>query len=302
MDSFIQPKWHAFMAVAELGSLSRAALELGCPSSQLSRQMNALESQCGHRLFVRTGRGLVLSEQGQLIHRHLKQLIRNTQLAQEEIDQAMSEPMGEVCVGLLPTLVHSMAADLFMRIRQNHPKIRLHLTDAPSPYLQEWLQLGRLHLATLIRENEEKSSDDPLLAELKLHLIGSRSSSLAGHSSIAVKDMLRLPLILPAAPHPLRNRLSVLAKQHDLPLNVTTEANSVTLQIELASANAGYAIVAESTTPSHVNSKRIFSIPIAQPGLKRQLVLVSSPVLPSSKAVQVVQQTLLDLKGKIQMV
>jgi DNA-binding transcriptional LysR family regulator len=299
MDSFIQPKWHVFMTVAQLGSLSRAAHELNCPASQLSRQMNALEAQCGHRLFQRTGRGLLLTEQGLLLQQRLQGLMREAQQAQAELDQAMSEPMGEVWVGLLPTLVHSLAADLFVHIREKYPKVRLHLTDASSPYLQEWLDLGRLHFATLINETPQHNDQAQLMVELDLHLIGSMTSEWAQRSAIDVQEMLTLPLILPAEPHPLRTRLSELAKQHNSKLNVYTEANSVTLQIELASANAGFAVVAESTTRGHVDSKRIFSIPIRNPSLKRSLVLASSPTLPASKATQVVQEALLGLRHQI---
>ena len=52
------------MAIGELGSLTRAALFLDSNQSLLSRQLNALERECGARLFNRTGRGVELSEVG----------------------------------------------------------------------------------------------------------------------------------------------------------------------------------------------------------------------------------------------
>ena len=57
-------KWRAFVAIGELGSLTRAALFLDSNQSLLSRQLNALERECGARLFNRTGRGVELSEVG----------------------------------------------------------------------------------------------------------------------------------------------------------------------------------------------------------------------------------------------
>ena len=54
-------KWRAFIAIGELGSLTRAALYLDSNQSLLSRQLNALERECGARLFNRTGRGVELS-------------------------------------------------------------------------------------------------------------------------------------------------------------------------------------------------------------------------------------------------
>ena len=57
-------KWRAFLAIAELGSLTRAALFLDSNQSLLSRQLNALERECEARLFNRTGRGVELSDVG----------------------------------------------------------------------------------------------------------------------------------------------------------------------------------------------------------------------------------------------
>jgi hypothetical protein len=48
-------KWRAFLAIAELGSLTRAALFLNSNQSLLSRHLNALERECNARLFNRTG-------------------------------------------------------------------------------------------------------------------------------------------------------------------------------------------------------------------------------------------------------
>lgn len=60
----IEPDWallRAFLAVAEAGSLSRAAVELGSSQPTLSRQMSELEAQTGHALFERSQRGLAPS-------------------------------------------------------------------------------------------------------------------------------------------------------------------------------------------------------------------------------------------------
>src|SRR6476659_453504 len=65
-------KWRAFVAIAELGSLTRAALFLDRAQPVLSRQMNALERECDSRLFVRTGRGVELSEFGRQLFPGIK--------------------------------------------------------------------------------------------------------------------------------------------------------------------------------------------------------------------------------------
>ena len=68
-------KWRAFVAIGELGTLTRAALFLDSNQSLLSRQLNALERECGARLFNRTGRGVELSDVGARLFPMVKVLL-----------------------------------------------------------------------------------------------------------------------------------------------------------------------------------------------------------------------------------
>jgi DNA-binding transcriptional LysR family regulator len=75
-------KWPAFVAIGDLGSLTRAALFLDSNQSLLSRQTNALERECGARRFTRTGRGVALSETGQRILPQVRALLVDAVRAQ----------------------------------------------------------------------------------------------------------------------------------------------------------------------------------------------------------------------------
>src|SRR5207342_1941077 len=72
-------KWRAFVAIGELGSLTRASLFLDSNQSLLSRQLNALERECGARLFNRTGRGVELSEVGERLFPRVKALLSDAE-------------------------------------------------------------------------------------------------------------------------------------------------------------------------------------------------------------------------------
>ena len=88
-------RWRTFVAISELGSLTRAALFLDTNQSLLSRQINKLERDCGARLFNRTGRGVELSEVGQRLFPTVKALLRDAELLEEEIRGGTSEPTGK---------------------------------------------------------------------------------------------------------------------------------------------------------------------------------------------------------------
>src|SRR5215207_8020442 len=94
-------KWRAFVAIGELGSLTRAALFLDSNQSLLSRQLNALERECGTRLFNRTGRGVELSEAGAQLFPQVKALLTDAQHLEDTIRGAARDPVGRVTLGCL---------------------------------------------------------------------------------------------------------------------------------------------------------------------------------------------------------
>src|SRR4051794_38959206 len=97
-------KSRAFVAIGELGMLTRGALFLDSTQSLLSRQLNALERECGARLFNRTGRGVELSEVGARLFPQVKALLSDAQHLENEIRGEAREPTGRVTLGVLPSI------------------------------------------------------------------------------------------------------------------------------------------------------------------------------------------------------
>ena len=92
-EAVIDFRWRIFLRVADAGSLSKAAAALAVPQSLVSRAISHLERQCGERLFVRTGRGVVLTEFGAQI------LARVTRLAADADLQCLVVSRRTVTIG-----------------------------------------------------------------------------------------------------------------------------------------------------------------------------------------------------------
>ena len=137
-------KWRAFLAIAELGGLTRAALFLDSNQSLLSRHLNALERECKTRLFNRTGRGVALSDVGQRIPPHVKSPLAGAAQFELEIRGEAREPAGRVTIGSLPSITNPMVGRLFTQLIVRHPGIRLKILEESSGQVEEWLAFGAL--------------------------------------------------------------------------------------------------------------------------------------------------------------
>lgn len=297
MKPIIDAAWHHFVRVAELGSVSRAAVAAEVPQSVVSRHIAQLEQDAGARLFRRTGRGVVMTELGQQLYPRIKQLIAESESFADELRSSSGVPIGDVRLGLLPSTVPALAGPLYQRVLKQFPKVRLHLTEGSSAQLQEMLDEGRLDLSLLLRDGGEASPDEPVLTEGSLCLVLARSDPLAAREEIGFDEVARLPLVLPGETHPLRERLSLLARKSGLTLRIAAEASSIRLQHEIAASGAGYAITSLSIA-AH-DRDRLVALKIVQPVLTRAVVLAVARHRPHTLATREIRALLLSMGPEI---
>ena len=124
-------KLRIFHAAAEAGSFTHAGDSLHMSQSAVSRQVSALERDLKVTLFHRHARGLVLTEQGELLHRTTSDVINKLHTAETLLSDTTSKPSGELRI---TAPVGFGTIWLTQRLREFHdlyPEIRieLHLND-----------------------------------------------------------------------------------------------------------------------------------------------------------------------------
>ncbi|ALU91539.1 LysR family transcription regulator [Herbaspirillum rubrisubalbicans M1] len=287
--AILDARWLLFAKVAELGSLTQAANAVNGPQSVISRQIGQLEKQCGAKLFRRTGRGVVLTEFGEIVYSRIRPLMEVADRLADDILTSNNIPIGEVHVGLLPTTVPMFAGRLFKAVQEQFPRVRLHLVEGSSAQLEEWLDCGRLDMALLLREGMVDSKDEPCLLTTALDLIGWRDAPLLTSGRICFDSLQDVSLILPAEPHVLRRRLDILARERGVRLNVSVEADTIQLQREIAAAGIGYAIVA-AVSGADDQDDRLGKARIVEPELMRSIVLGTTRHRPYTLATRSLHQ------------
>lgn len=292
----LDSRWQMFLRVAEAGSLGKAATALALPPSAVSRAIAELERRCGERLFVRTGRGVTLTEFGQQLRPRVQRLVADAQQLAEEIRATRGQPIGDVAIGLLPSAVPRYAGPLAAAVRTRMPGVRLHLVEGASAQLEEQLREGRLDMAVVLREDAAALGDERVLARVPLFLVGRRGDTAVAAAELPLVALSGLPLVLPSRPHLLRARLDRLATEHGLQLQVAVEADSVQLQYAVAAAGGGYAI---ASVADGLMDERLAAARIVQPELERFVVLAESPRRPHTLATREVRELVCALADEI---
>ena len=287
LPAFIDPRWQTFLQAASEGSLSKAAAALDMPQSMVSRHIGQLEEACGERLFNRTGRGVSLTEFGQLLLPRVTRLALDVESIADDIRSFGGQPVGEVMVGLLPFAVRRFAGPLYAAVHTRLPGVRIHLVEGASSQLEAQLREGRLDMALVLREADQPPGDEPVMVRVPLQLVCPRDHPLVRAPVVSLEQLAGVPLVVPARPHPLRARLDRLAAERALDLRVVAEADSVGLQCEVVAAGGGYAI---ASVLAEQLDRRLVAIPIVNPVLERLVVLSESIRRPATRATRAVRQ------------
>lgn len=122
----------AFLAVAEGGSLSAAARRLGQSQPTLGRQIRQLEQNLGAELFTRHARGLSLTDEGQTILPHARQMFEAMQQISLSMAGREQQLTGTVRITASEVVSHHMLPPIIAQLRRDHPMIAVELTATDS--------------------------------------------------------------------------------------------------------------------------------------------------------------------------
>jgi DNA-binding transcriptional LysR family regulator len=121
---------NVFIKVAQAGSFTRAAKELGIPNSTASARVSALERRLGVTLLQRTTRKLRLTEEGEAYARQAAQGLEEIARAETEVSVAQREPQGMLRVTAPAGIGNEMFANLVATFRKKYPKVSVEILFA----------------------------------------------------------------------------------------------------------------------------------------------------------------------------
>lgn len=184
-----------FVAVAEEGSVTRAAERLHLAQQSLSQQIRTLEAQLGVDLFERSHRGAALTDVGEVLLREARSVLAQAERAVDAVHRAARGEGGELRVGFLPSVANYLLPPVVRAFRERHPDVALRVEDAAIAELIAGVREGRLDAGL---------SRPPLVADLASEVILREPVAavlpedhrLAERSELALADLEREPWVL----------------------------------------------------------------------------------------------------------
>jgi LysR family transcriptional regulator, nitrogen assimilation regulatory protein len=274
-----------YVAVVEKGSFSRAAIALNLAQPSVSRQIALLEQELGQRLLERTGRGVTATEAGLALLGHARVMIDSAAQAKFQIKEMSTEPTGKIILGLPHRVAASLCVPLIAAFRKQLPRAMISVVEGLSLSVREGLIAGRIDMGLLFDPAPTPLlTYEPLMRE-QLLLVTPQSFTLK--KQVSLTDLTQFPMILPAAPNPIRNLVDAVLLPKKIVLNVIAEVGAVHTALQLVTHGVGCSILPESAiTHSGTAKTKINYAHIGPPTMWNTLVLA----IPTSGPMNRLQQ------------
>lgn len=270
--------------IAEAGSISKVSASRGIAQSALSKHVSMLESECGAKLFHRTGRGVVLSRFGETIMPRVTSVLAEFELLKNEIRENADVPIGPVTLALQASVMQQLVDPLYQRVRAEYPNISLRLMGGFASSIEEALAHGRTDIGVFSRYGEQIPDSEEKLVTDDLFLIGREGDPAVVNPTCKFADVVLLPLVLPSAPDKFQVMLQEHAKKLNAQLNIQIELDSLTAMREIVANGSAYTILTRGAVEAEVQQGRIAVSRITDPVMTRTLVLSTGSQRAISKA------------------
>jgi len=284
-----------FVRVAEMGSFSKAAIELDVAQPALSRQVRLLETDLRVTLLQRTGRGVLLTEAGKRLYDHAVSILQLVAHAREDISANRDEATGRIVIGLPPSMGRMLTLPLVDAFRQHLPKARLAIVEGLSAHIVEWISTGRVDLGLVHNPDANPAIETLHVLDEPLCLVSAAKGPARKPPPLPFAELTKLPLVLPEPSHAIRKLLETQAALAGLKLNIAYEVSSVSAILELVRSGHGHAVLAPSAIAASGQHSAFRMRPLAESVLTSTLCMAVSAHKPATPLLKQAMRLLREL-------
>jgi DNA-binding transcriptional LysR family regulator len=264
----------AFLEVARLGNVSRAAEALYVTQPSLTARLKNLEAELGEQLFLRTGRGLRLTRAGRAFLPHAERALRSLREGELAVTELQRGEAGSLVVGAAPAVSTYVLPGLLRRFLAVAPKVRLAVRTGHSEEVLAMVLADDVHVG-LVRSLHHPEVERIPVYEDHLVLVVPPDHRFTGGAGIRLEDLGTEPLILfdrTSSYHELTNAL--FREAGVLPTTVM-ELDNIEAAKQMVAHGLGVALLPNIAITGEVAAGTLAEVPVVgRSPVRRQIVAI----------------------------
>ncbi|MBT2332680.1 LysR family transcriptional regulator [Variovorax paradoxus] len=250
-----------FHAVARLGSVSLAADEMHLTQPAVSIQIGTLEESAGTPLVQRTGRGIRLTEAGELLAGYAGRILDLWREAGDEMAMLQGVFSGTLRVGAITTAEY-LLPPILVNFAKEHPKVKVKLQVGNRDEIVRMLAGQEIDIAIMGRPPAELKTDSSAFAKHPMAFLAAPSHPLMSTAKPSLAALSDTRMLVRERGSGTRTTVERFFKDHGLPLRIGSELSSNEAIKQMCAAGFGIAFLSMHTCVLEMNAGLLGVLPV----------------------------------------
>lgn len=268
--------YYIFYVTAKHQNITKAAEELFVSQPSVTQAIKSLESQIGATLFIRTKKGVTLTEEAKVLYEFIKEGITYIKNGENKFQELMNLQEGTLKIGASTTVTENVLVPYLQKFKELYPKISISIINHLTTDLIQLLRNGSVDLLVLNLPTKE-ANDLKVVPFYEVHdtfMVGKQYEHLT-KTKCDIKDLLNSDFIFQKNPSNTRQFLDQWLKKEDILINPKLEVVSFHLVKNLTKAGMGIGYLTKEFVMSEIKNKELFVLPMVQTIPSRKIGIVT---------------------------
>ena len=289
--------YRIFYIVANNGNITKASEELNISQPAISKSIKNLEEQLGGQLFVRTKRGVILTDEGKEFYNYIKQAIEYINNAENKFTDLINLETGTIRIGISTTLTKEFLLPYLEDFHALYPNISIEISTYLTADLLPRLRNGLIDLIILNMNGQSYGNDIEIKKCRQVHdcFVVNKDYIDLVDKELSLEDLNNYPLILQAKGSNTRTFLDNVAREYGVTLKPNIELASYTLAVEFTKIGLGIGYATKEYIKNNLKNKELYELKIKEkiPGRYIGIALSKNhiPSFSTRKLLEIINKT-----------
>lgn len=254
-----------FNTVAQTKNISKAAKVLFISQPAISKAISKLEKELDTTLFIRTSRGVSLTNEGTILYQHTNAAFETLTIGEETLRKMNDLGMGEVHIGVTATLCKYILVPLLQDFVQEYPHIKVIIDCQATSTTVQQLEKGQIDIGLLIGSSTLKNLKLYQVDQIEDILVATKTyidNLKARHEGDDFNLFAEANIMLLDKKNVTRQHIDSFFADQGININPDLEVTNMDLLIDLAKIGIGISGVVKDFVQKELENGELIEIPL----------------------------------------
>lgn len=278
--------YRIFYTVANTGNISKAAKELYISQPAISKSIQKLEESVGCKLFSRSSRGVVLTDEGKLLYEHVSEAFETLTMGEEKLKRSIELGVGHLKIGVSSTLCKYLLLPYLKEFIRQNPHISISISCQSTNDTLKLLEDNKIDIGLIGKPENLENIHFDFLEEIEDIFVAAKDYLRNLKARGIQKDHIlqSSTLMLLDKNNMTRQYIDDYLQENQIIIKDSIDISDMDLLIDFARIGVGVACVIKNFVREDLENGTLMEIPLGFPIHKREVGFAYKTTTKPSKS------------------